>query len=48
MMYNMFFVICHFAMNNNASDKDTGVIEEIEFPDFSSFMGNFCKYKKDL
>ena len=34
--------------NNSASDVDTGMIEELNFPDFSAFMASFRKYKKDL
>ena len=29
-------------------DQDTGVVDEIEFPDFSPFMANYRKYKKDM
>ena len=53
MMYNIFvlYVILLFAarcQNNSASDVETGVLEEMEFPDFSPFMARFRKYKKDL
>ena len=34
--------------NNSASDEDTGVFEELSFPDFPPFMASFRKYKKDL
>ena len=53
MMYNIFIlhVILLFAarcQNNSASEEDTEVLEECEFPDFSPFMAKFCKYKRDL
>ena len=53
MMYNIYilYVILLFAaccQNNSVADEETGVLEEMEFPDFSPFMARFCKYKKDL
>ena len=45
--------MCHFAVaarckNNSASDEDTGIIDEIEFQDFSPFLSTYHKYKKDI
>ena len=53
MMYNIFIshVILLFAarcQNNSASEEDTKVLEECEFPYFSPFMANFRKHKKDV
>ena len=53
MMYNIFilYVILLFAVRckkNSATDEETGIIEELEFPDFSPFMGHFHKYKRDM
>ena len=47
------FIICYFAVaarckNKSASEEDTGAIEDIEFPDFPPFMGQYRKYKNDL
>ena len=42
----MLFVV--HCSNNSASEEDTEVLEELEFPDFSPFMARFRKYKKDL
>ena len=42
----MLFGAC--CKNNSASDKDTGIIEEIKFPEFSPFMDYYRKYKTDM
>ena len=53
MVYNTFSLYVIFAVaarckNNNASDEDVGIIDELEFQDFSPFMAQYRKYRRDM
>ena len=36
------------CQNNSASEEESEVLEECEFPDFTPFVARFCTYKSDL
>ena len=52
-MIYIFYITCHFILaaccqNNSASEEETEVLEECEFPDFTPFVARFRIYKRDL
>ena len=52
MMY-IFYITCYLLLaarcqNNSASEKETAVLDECEFPDFNPFVARFRTYKRDL